>query len=156
MGVAKMQSSFHEDYSDWDKCESAVKYFEAAINRGYDKRDLFDRLANCYHILQDRQNEIRAYSLGLTKYPNDAGFLFYRGTCYQEMKRPEDALNDFDVLVKTNPSHQYYNDAVFKRGAMRYILNDTIGAKADYVRARNIDPKDYNFKLYFDYCRLWQ
>jgi tetratricopeptide (TPR) repeat protein len=156
LGVEDMEKGNHEDYNDWNKIESAIGYFEAAVNHGYDERNLFDSLAYCYHVLNDKQNEIRVYSLGLAKYPNDAGFLFDRGTCYQEMKNPENALKDFDVLIKTNPAYKYYNNAVFKRGAMRYILNDTLGAKADYVKARKINPKDYNFKLYFDYCRLWQ
>ncbi|MBU2062131.1 MAG: hypothetical protein KKH44_09835, partial [Bacteroidetes bacterium] len=131
--------------------------FEKSIDKGFKERDVFDKLAWSYLLLnQDNENAERVYSLGLQTFPNDIVFYFRRGGCRKELKKHKQAFEDFNqaILLDKTRKFENINNAFYERGAMRYILGDTINADKDREIAKSIT--DDELRTYQDYCRLWK
>ena len=153
-GLKNYKNADHEDYHDMDGLLNAKQYFEKAIKSGYDGRDVFEKLSMCYTFLDDKGNAERVYSLGLTHFPKDIEFYFYRGNIRKELKNHKGAFSDYDKVVSLDTTRRYFKDAVYYRGAMSYILGDKKSANADWKTAQKIT--DYELRTYPDYCQLWE
>ena len=151
IGLYKYKQGDHGDYNDWNKVESAAFYFEKAIGSGYKKRDVYEYLTNCYWILGNKVMADSVYSLAIIQYPNDVIFYFYQGGCRKELKNIRGALRDFDEVIKLDNTYKNIANAYYDRGAMRYVLGDTIGAKADRLQVKKLVGEDWG--TYEDYCR---
>ncbi len=104
LGLNCYNSGEHGDYEDWDKMRRAAFYFEKAVNKGYTQKDVYSYLTHCYHVLSDETNEEKVYTLAIIQYPTDAEFHFYRGDCRKKLKNYQGAFDDFDSIIKQNPS----------------------------------------------------
>ena len=156
-GLNHYKSADHDDYHDHDGLNKAILDFEKSIDKGFKERDVFDKLTWSYLLLNsDNQNAERVYSLGLQTFPNDIEFYFRRGGCRKELKRHKQAFEDFNqaILLDTTRKYEYINNAFYERGAMRYILRDTINADKDREIAKSIT--DHELRTYHDYCQLWK
>jgi tetratricopeptide (TPR) repeat protein len=156
-GLDHFKSADHGDYHDHDGLSKAILDFEKSIDKGFKERDVFDKLTWSYLLLNsDNQNAERVYSLGLQTFPNDIEFYFRRGGCRKELKKHKQALDDFNqaILLDTTRKYEYINNAFYDRGAMRYILGDTINADKDREIAKSIT--DHELRTYQDYCQLWK
>jgi hypothetical protein len=71
-------------------------------------------------------------------------------------KKYKPALDDFDkaILLDTAKRYEYINETIYERGAMRYILGDTINAFKDWQLAQKLT--DHELRTYDDYCQLWK
>jgi tetratricopeptide (TPR) repeat protein len=154
IGLNKMKQGDHGDYNDPTLIQKAAFYFEKAIQKGYDERDVYDKLSTCYHWLGDNKNAERIYSLGLKTYPQDVEFLFYRGNCRKEFKNHLGAFEDYNKVVSLDTASRYLKNAIYYRGTMSYILGDTSSAHNDWLKAQKIT--DYELRDYADYSQLWR
>ena len=156
-GLEHFKSADHECYHDHDGLSKAIVDFEKSIDKGFKERDVFDKLTLSYLLLKrDNENAERIYSMGLQSFPDDIEFYFRRGGCRKELKKHKEAFDDFNqaILLDTARKYEYINDAFYERGAMRYILGDTIIADKDREIAKSIT--DHELRTYQDYCRLWK
>lgn len=156
-GLEHYRHADHGDYHDGEGLSEAIEDFEKSIRKGYKDRDLFEKLALSYNFLnQDLANEERVYSLGLLAHPKDIEFYYRRGDCRKELRKHRDAFEDYNkaVVLDTARMSEYFSSALYQRGAMRYILGDTVNAEMDKQIAQSIT--DHDLRDYSDYCRLWR
>ncbi len=156
-GLKHFKSADQECYPDHDGLSKAIVDFEKSIDKGFKERDVFDKLTWSYLLLnRDNENAERIYSMGLQSFPDDIEFYFRRGGCRKELKKYKEAFDDFNqaILLDTTRKYEYINNAFYERGAMRYILGDTINADKDREIAKSIT--DHELRTYQDYCRLWK
>lgn len=153
-GLVHFKSGDHGDYHDLEQIELAIENFEKSIKKGFKQRDVFDKLTWSYRFLNDdNENMERIYSLALSNFPKDIEFYFRRGACRKELKEHKAALKDFDqaILIDKKRQYEYINDVFYERGAMKYILGDTINANKDRILAQRMT--DYDLRTYEDYCK---
>ncbi|RKD16578.1 hypothetical protein BCY91_17180 [Pelobium manganitolerans] len=137
--------------------EKAIENFEKSIKKGFKERDVFDKLTWSYRILnQDNKNMERVYSLALKNFPNDIEFYFRRGDSRKELQKYKLALEDYNkaILLDKERKYEYINSAFYERGAIKYILGDTVNANKDRDIAKSIT--DHKLRTYKDYCKLWK
>ena len=80
------------------KLEYAIINFEKALKKGEKERELFDKLASSYSILNgDHYNAEKIYDKGIINYPNDAEFYFSRANC----KKSKENLNLLYLIIKS-------------------------------------------------------
>ena len=140
-GLELYQLSDHDCTWDWEIIKKAIPEFEKAIDKGYKEREVFDKLASCYrHSNGDVKNAEIIYSRALTYYPDDYEFYIQRGDCRKSLKKYEDALKDYEkaTSIKNAKFRDNYSNVIYDRGAIKYILGDTINAEADRKLATNI------------------
>ena len=154
IGANRLTAADHGDYQENDKVKSAIYYFEKANKKGFVKRELFDKLSYCYLISNDNHHAEKILTLGLIHYPNDAEFYFDRANCRKDLKNFTGAFLDYDKAIVLDKNFKYLNEAIYDRGAMRYILGDTIKANVDRQEARKIT--DHALRTYADYCQQWK
>jgi tetratricopeptide (TPR) repeat protein len=154
IGLFQYRRGDHGDYDDWGKMKSAAFYFEKALYNGFRNKDLYEHLAHCYGILQDKVNAEKTYTLGIEQYPKDVEFHFYRGAYRKELKDFRGAFIDYDSVIKLNPKSEYIKNAYFDRGAMSYLLGDTVSAKFDRLQVKKL--AGYDWRTYEDYCKRFQ
>jgi tetratricopeptide (TPR) repeat protein len=156
-GLSYFKLADHGDYNDQEGLKKAIAEFEKAVKNGYADRDVFDKLTWSYHLLNhDIKNSERVYTIGLKYYPKDIEFYFRRGDDRKELKKFKPAFDDFDqaILLDTAKHYEYISDAFYQRGAMRYILEDTINAFKDWQIAQKMT--NHELRTYDDYCQLWK
>ena len=156
-GLDHFRSADHGDYHDQEGLKKAIKDFEKSIEKGYKERDVFDKLSSSYQLLNDDLTSAeRVYSLGLKFYPTDIEFYFRRGDCRKELRKHKESFEDFNqaIMLDTARKFEYINSAFYQRGAMRYILGDTINAEKDRQIAQSLT--DHELRIYSDYCQLWK
>jgi tetratricopeptide (TPR) repeat protein len=151
-GVEKCREADHGDYNDGDKMKRAAFYFEKAISSGFTQRDIYERLSGCYWKLGDKVKVEYIYSLGIKQYPNDVDFYFYRGQCRKELKDAQGAFEDYDEVIRLNLNYKYISEAYYDRGAMRYVLGDTLGAEADRLQTQKLVGSEW--RTYEDYTYM--
>lgn len=147
----------HGDTYDHIELEKAIEYFEKSIRKEFRDRDVFDKLTWSYRRLnQDNKNMERIYSLALKAFPDDIEFYLRRGNARKEQKKHKLALEDYSkvILLDKERKYEYTNSAFYERGAMKYILGDTVNANKDREIAKSIT--DHELRTYQDYCQLWK
>ena len=156
-GISYFKLADHSDYYDQEGLQNAIVEFEKSIKKGYADREVFDRLTWSYHLLNhDIKNSERVYTIGLKYLPTDIEFYFRRGNDRKELKKFQAAFDDFDkaILLDTVRHYEYISDAIYQRGAMRFILGDTVNSFKDWQAAQKIT--DHELRTYDDYCQLWK
>lgn len=156
-GLDHYSSADYGDTHDYVRLEKAISNFEKSIRKGFKDRDVFDKLTWSYRILnQDNKNMERVYSLSLENFPNDIEFYFRRGDARKEQKKHKLALEDYNraISLDTARKYEYINSAFYERGAMKYILGDTVNADKDREIAKSIT--DHELRTYHDYCQQWK
>jgi tetratricopeptide (TPR) repeat protein len=156
-GLDHFKSADHGDTHDYVGLEKAIADFEKSIEKGFKDRDVFDKLTRSYWLLNnDKQNAERIYTLGLLTFPNDIEFYLGRARCRKELKKHKLSFDDFNQAIILDPSrkYEYISDAYYDRGAMRYILGDTLNAEKDREIAKSISA--HELRTYKDYCQLWK
>lgn len=78
----------------------------------------------------------------------DFDILYYRGMCHIDASRYDDALTDFEVLVRQFPDNAEYH---FRRGYIWYKTGDTTGALQDLMAI----PEDFgDFSIRWHYLSV--
>jgi tetratricopeptide (TPR) repeat protein len=60
--------------------------------------------------------------------------LFRLGECLFELRKFGDAVDWFDSVIRKHPESEFYNNALFRRGTLRFLLNDPDQAIPDLQR----------------------
>lgn len=136
--------------------EDAIDNYEKAIDKGVKKRAVFSNLSKSYFYNQDHQNAERILTEGIKFYPNEAEFYFYRASCKKDLKEYKGALLDYDKCVNLGDAKNtdFVKDAIYGRGAMRYLFGDFVNAEKDWKLAQL--KTDYELRTYKDYCQLFK
>lgn len=88
------------------------------------------------------------FSEAIQKGITDFDILYYRGMCFLDTGRYEEARDDFEVLVRQFPENPEY---LFRRGFIRYKTGDISGALSDLTQV----PADYNdFSIRWHYLSV--
>lgn len=156
-GRASFAAATESDCIDNYLVEDAISHFETAILKGVTNREVFDELAASYSILnRDNSNSERVYTKGIENYPNDAEFYFRRGNCRRDLGKFESALSDYEKCINLpqNKDTNFIKEAIYQKGAMRYMLGDFENAKKDWKSAQL--KTDYELRDYEDYCKLFK
>ncbi len=156
-GLTHFESSDHGDYYDQEELKKAISQFEKSIEKGFYEREVYYWLSLSYLFFNsDNENAERIYSLGVNKFQNDIGFHFGRGSCRKKMRKHKEAFEDFNkvILLDTSRKYEYLSNAFYERGAMSFILGDTINAIKDRDTAQSM--KSHQLRTYKDYCQLWK
>ena len=153
IGTSKLKAGDHGDYHDEDKVRSATSFFEKAVKKGFSKRELFGKLSYCYLLSNDNRDAERILTVGLNYYPDDSEFYFERGNCRKELRNFNEAFMDYDKVITIDKNFKYLDNVIYYRGAMRYLLGDTVNANLDRQDAQKIT--DHELRTYADYCQLW-
>ncbi len=156
LGIDNYKKGYQEDVYITEPIERAAFYFEKAIDKGYLEKDVFDRLTRCYAVLEDHVSAERANTKAISQFPKNAEFYYSRADHRKQLKRYRDALEDYTSAIELNPSYEYISDAYFDKGAMEYLLGDTVLANKDRISAIKIKGDPNYFRTYADYCRLWK
>jgi DnaJ family protein C protein 7 len=115
-----------------------------------DTKDLLEKV-NTIESVKNKGNEIfkqKKYEEAIEEYtkilefdPNNKKFnsliLANRALCYQKLKKNEEALRDSNQSIKLNP---FYARGYIKRGNVYMELNMFDDARADFQKAKDLDP----------------
>lgn len=155
MGVRYYELSDHGDYHDQPELDTAIAYFEKAIEIGFKERDVFEKLAWSYNgsFVQDIENMERVYTLALTHFSNDVEFYFRRGNCRMNLGKYRAAYGDFNcaILLDTGQHFEYISNAFYERGALSFLFGDTLNADRNWKTAQK--SSKCKLRPYPDYCR---
>jgi tetratricopeptide (TPR) repeat protein len=133
--------------------KEAAHYFELALSKGYDSRDVFQNLYWCYAYAHDAPAVEMALSRGVARYPTDQEFWCRRAAVRLEQAHFELALQDFNKGLSLPANYQYLSDAFYGRGAAKYMLGQKPAAAADRTRAQLLSGD--SLRTYADYCQLF-
>jgi DnaJ family protein C protein 7 len=132
--------------------EKAKKQINIMKSKGnsIDTKDLLEKV-NTIESVKNKGNEIfkqKKYEEAIEEYtkilefdPNNKKFnsliLANRALCYQKLKKNEEALRDSNQSIKLNP---FYARGYIKRGNVYMELNMFDDARADFQKAKDLDP----------------
>ncbi|MBB4803067.1 tetratricopeptide (TPR) repeat protein [Flavobacterium nitrogenifigens] len=156
-GEKSFKIGISTDVVDDSIFEDAIDNYEKAIDKGITKRAVFSNLVTSYLFFnRDDRNAKRTLNKAIEIYPNDAEFYFDRGNCEKELKNYKKAFLDYDKCVKLGETknEDYIKDAIYRRGAMRYLLGDFANAAKDLKLAQS--KTDHELRTYDDYCQLFK
>lgn len=155
IGQSEMKNGRDYDLIHPDKLRQATTYFRLAIDKGLKEREIFYKTFWCYHDLNDYSKAETILTEALEIYPTDIEFLYWRGQKRKEQKKYQLALEDFDSVIQLDSvSYELIYSAYYDRGAMKYLLGDSVEANKDWVSAskRTSDKLRY----YHDYSKVWR
>lgn len=154
LGTVMYNMADHGDYHDIKTVDFGVKLLEISIKLGNTDKRTFDYAEQSYLVLTNHKSDrIRILGLGIKYYPGNADYYLRRGGCKMDEKLFTEALPDFDSVISKGHKDFLYN-AYYDRGALKYLLGDTISAQQDWMIAQKKSP--HQMRLYSDYCKLWE
>lgn len=129
------------DYFNKNNFNTAIEYFNKAIEiNPNDKYAYFNR-ANAYLRLKEHQNAINDYNNVIELDPTYSEAFFNRGLIYYDLKLYNKAINDYSIVLKLNvlDAHAYY-----LRGVAYLMDNMQSNAIKDFTSAAIIDDSYVN------------
>jgi tetratricopeptide (TPR) repeat protein len=155
LGTEEMKDGRDYDVIHPGRLRQATKYFQLAIDKGYKDKEIYSNAYWCYAMLNENAKSEDVLSQGIELYPSEIEFYFRRGEMRKEMKKHQLALDDFNSAVQLDSGkYEYLYSVHYDRGAMKYILGDSLGSMKDWHSASKIAP--HELRSYSDYCRLWK
>jgi tetratricopeptide (TPR) repeat protein len=159
-GLVEKRKGFNRDVINSEHLFKALINFRIAMIKGYKGREIFINTYWCYHEIDFGHPCYRSIETVLTKglkyYPHDIEFYYRRANARLGLRKFKDALSDYDnaILYDKTRKYEYINDAFYNRGAIKYMLGNSTGAKYDFVNAQKITT--YELRVYQDYCKQWK
>ena len=129
------------DYFNKNNFNTAIEYFNKAIEiNPNDKYGYFNR-ANAYLRLKEHQNAINDYNKVIELDPTYSEAFFNRGLIYYDLKLYNKAINDYSIVLKLNvlDAHAYY-----LRGVAYLMNNMRSNAIKDFISTAIIDDSYVN------------
>ena len=133
----------------YKKCITTIKQaLQLQMHMNYEA-DLFYHLGLAYCRTEKFEKSIFPYTKCVDKIPSDLRFIHERAKAYQMIDMHQEAVNDFNVVIKKNPknAHAYFRRAFSLKALKRYPE-----AAEDFESAKNLDPM--NPKLVVNYKQL--
>ena len=118
---------FEKAIQDYDKALELVSWLEIS------------RSERCVALsLMGRPEEgLRDCNRAIEKDPASPNNFLNRGAVYLHLKRPGDAMADFDRILKGTPDDP---EALYGRGVAKRLMGDVVGGNADIASARAVEP----------------
>ena len=120
--------------------------------------DIFETVADCYHELEQYEEEINHYeSILSTKF---VSWIYHRyENCYYEQQEYDKALEICTREIQEAPEAMKA-DAYCNRGKFKEKINDYKGALIDYKKALEIEPgsirANRNIEEFKDWLEYWE
>jgi tetratricopeptide (TPR) repeat protein len=134
------------------KYKQAVKTLKACLHAGpYNtyKPDVFYHIGLAYCRLEKFEKSIFPYSRCIDLIHTETLYIHERAKAYQMIDRHEEAVQDFDAVIKRKPKNAH---AYFRRAFSLKALKRFAEAADDFENAKKYDP--LNPKLVVNYKHL--
>jgi len=115
----------------------ALADYNKAIELEPNNNEFYNNRGNLKFQLNDFQGAIDDYTTSIRLNPNDFLGFKNRGAVQFSQKQYNEALKDLTEGIRLN---QKSGDLFYTRSMVRKALNDSEGAKADYMKAAELDP----------------
>ena len=122
-----------------ENLEKAISGFNESIALNLAGPVPYSKMPESPMPAQDVNDVILACTAALSRNPNDADLLVYRGMAHSLNGEFKEAIEDFSSAIQINPSRA---DAFAQRAATKLALADYEGGIADYSAALLIRPDD--------------
>jgi tetratricopeptide (TPR) repeat protein len=96
--------------------------------------------------MHDHKAALRDFSKALEIFPDYLSAVLNRGVTYENLGKSQEATADLEAGLKLRPNDP---DTLFRVGNLRYLMNDFVGAVADYNRVlamNNLYPRIFSKK----------
>ncbi|PKV62841.1 tetratricopeptide repeat protein [Pontibacter ramchanderi] len=131
--------------------KEASYFFDALIEQGHGDRQTHDLLYWSYRYDKNYAQAEAALSEALALYPDDLNFRYHRAEMRLELGKYEAALEDYNAVIPAARSESFYYDALYGRGAARYMLGQKAEAEADRVKAQELTQDTLQtYTVYFE------
>lgn len=129
------------DYLNKNNFNTAIEYFNKAIEINFNYKYGYFNRANAYLRLKEYQNAINDYNKVIELDPTCYEALFNRGLIYYDLRLYNKAINDYNIVLKLNAldAHAYY-----LRGIAYFMDNMQSMAIKDFASACIIDDSYIN------------
>jgi tetratricopeptide (TPR) repeat protein len=152
-GLVAKKAGMGTDVISSTALEKAAHYFELALDKGDDSRDVFQNLYWCYAYSHNAAAVEAALSRGLTRYPTDQEFWCRRANARLERKAFASALADYDNGLRLPAKYAHVSEAFYGRGAAKYMLGQKQEAEEDRTHAQRLSGD--SLRTYENYCQLF-
>ena len=125
--IYRDSGQFAKAIQDYDKALELVSWLEQV------------RSERCVALsLMGRPEEgLRDCNRAIEKDPASPNSFLNRGAVYLHLKRPSDAMADFDQILKGTPDDP---EALYGQGVAKRLMGDAAGGNADIASARAAEP----------------
>lgn len=150
-----MKTARQDDIIFADRFESAANYLQLSVDRGENDRVVFYDLFVCYDMSHHDDKAEITLDKAIEFYPDDFEFHYLRGEKRKELKKHRLAFEDFNtaLTLDSTENEQVYS-AYYNRGAMTFILGDSLTAMKDWKTASKMVGRE--LRDYSDYCLVWR
>ena len=144
--------------TNMDEMEQAGNYYRRAFTTGYRPKTGYDSLRQYYYTVGDYKKQEAGFTALLQAYPDSIKYWYDRAINRQQQKNYQGALQDLNKVLKPGSNFKELEDAYFRRGAVKYMLNpkDTADAEADRIAAQKLTKPSTPLITYHDYCSFWK
>jgi tetratricopeptide (TPR) repeat protein len=155
IGMFIMKTARQDDIIFADRFENAAKYLQLSVDKGLNDRMVFHDLYVCYDMSHHDDKAEITLDKAIEFYSDDFEFRYLRGEKRKELKKHRLALEDFNaaLTIDSTENEQVYS-AYYNRGAMTYILGDSLTAMKDWRTACKIAGRE--LRDYSDYSLVWR
>ncbi|HWA34916.1 MAG TPA: hypothetical protein VG737_12330 [Cyclobacteriaceae bacterium] len=151
IGMFLMKTARQDDMIFVDRFENAANYLQLSVDKGLNDRTVFRDLFICYDMSQHDDKAEITLDKAIEFYSADFEFRYLRGEKRKELKKHRLAFEDFNtaLTIDSTKNEKVYS-AYYNRGAMKYILGDSLTAMQDWKTASKIAGRE--LRDYSDYC----
>jgi tetratricopeptide (TPR) repeat protein len=116
--------------------ETAIKYYNKAIQLNQKDADVYDERAVAKGMLKDFVNSIKDEDIAISLAPNVSDYYANRGFAKSALHKYTDAINDFDKAIKLDNNPQAYSNRAIAKAKLG-LHKDAI---VDYTKAIELLP----------------
>ena len=124
---------------------NAIKNFKKVLeleNVGTNAEKAYFKIAFSYMEIGDYENALESSSALIKLNPNYPDAFYLRGGIYEKLKQYQNALDDLQMGVQRSSSDDPFKAKMYySLGNIKLQLRDYEGAKNDYSKSIDIDPK---------------
>lgn len=128
-------------YMKMGDLESALADFNHAIDMEPANAMAYSNRGAAYSRLEDLEKALANYDLAIQHNPDYATAYVNRAYTYYKSGRYKEGVTDCNRALELKPGYANTANAYNNRGLCRAALGDREGARADFQRALEIDPK---------------
>lgn len=122
-------------YYNTQQYDKALPHFREYVNQVKDEsskpnyEDALLRLADLYYVTKKYDEAIRHYDKAIDLKGADEDYAYFqKGVVYGLTNKLEQAISNFDIVIKKYPNSLYYDDALFQRSEFELENSNYIAA----------------------------
>ncbi len=121
------------------RLDAAVAAFRRALNRAPDHLPAQRNLGKALFLKGDERGGIEVMTAAVARQPEDAECRFLLGAAYRRVGEPNKAIRELEHCLNVDGNR---GDALFHLGLARKSLGREDDARAAFMRALDLDPRD--------------